>query len=58
MHAAISKSVILFLVLVLFTDTYTHVPEIESEKVGRWKTFLWLYKSGQARRRPRKGSKK
>ena len=37
-----SKSVILFQVLVLLQnlpDTYTHVPEIESEEVGRWKAL-------------------
>ena len=43
------------------TDTYTHHmyrggPEIESTKVERWKTFLWLYKSGRARGRVRKNS--
>ena len=41
---------ILFLVLALFrtylihTNMYLGVPEIESAKVARWKTFLWLYK--------------
>ena len=60
-HAAVSKSVILFLVLVLFRTYLIHahmyqgVPEIESTKVGRWKTFLWLYKSSCARGRRRKG---
>ena len=46
-HAAVSKSVILFQVLVLsrtyLPDTYTHVsggvPEIESEEVVRWKAL-------------------
>ena len=44
-HAAVSKSVILFQVLVLsrtyliHTYMYRGVPEIESEEVGRWKAL-------------------
>ena len=37
---------------------YRGVLEIESAKVGRWKTFLWLYKSGRARGRAKEGLEK